>query len=97
MTFYLLTQGMRPPSSLAGRAGASSSGPARLLPQQRLWAGANPTPLSASAFDEICRPCPTPPPSPGVAVPQISLAPIHRFLGCLFLRRQLQVRNAVLS
>ena len=87
---------MRPPSGLAQvPRGLNRDGSARLLPQQQLtWAGANPTPLTAAAFDEICRPTPTPTLTPGgvgLAVPEANLAPVHRFLGCLFLRRQLQV------
>lgn len=61
---------------------------ARILPP-RLWAGAQPTPLTFQAFDELCRPCPAVAPTPGVSVLPMTLAPLHRFLGCLFLRRQL--------
>jgi len=58
--------------------------PSRILPQ-RLWAAAIPTPLSVKAFDELCR--------PSVLVGSSSsgmVSPLHRFLGCVFIRRQLQ-------
>jgi len=66
------------------------SSSSRVLPQ-RLWAGANPTPLTHKAFDDMCRPCPLSAPLPNTSVPcNITLAPLHRFLGCVFLRRYLQ-------
>ena len=61
-----------------------SQPPSRILPQ-RLWAAAIPTPLSVKAFDELCR--------PSVLVGSSSsgmVSPLHRFLGCVFIRRQLQ-------
>jgi mediator of RNA polymerase II transcription subunit 14 len=69
----------------------SSSFNTRLLPQ-RLWAGAHPTPLTLQAFDDLCKPAPTPSPGPGLFVPPSSqtLSPLHCFLGCLYLRRHLQ-------
>lgn len=89
--------GMSPqPSSTSGHQGMTShsdrllSSSSRVLPQ-RLWAGANPTPLTHTAFDEMCKPCPLAPPLPNTSVPtNIVLAPLHRFLGCVFLRKQLQ-------
>lgn len=72
---------------------------ARLLPQ-RLWAGANPTPLTAQAFDEICRPSlprsdqmSSAAGAPQVAASAQCLAPVHRFLGALFLRKTLLVKK----
>ena len=58
----------------------------RTLPQ-RLWAGANPTPLTQQAWTEICKPCVLNPPAPGLTVPAMPMAPLHRFLGCTFLKR----------
>jgi len=58
--------------------------PSRVLPQ-RLWAAAIPTPLTSKAFDELCRPSPLPGSSSCGLV-----SPMHRFLGCVFMRRQLQ-------
>jgi len=58
--------------------------PSRILPQ-RLWAAAIPTPLTSKAFDELCRPSPLPGSSSCGLV-----SPMHRFLGCVFMRRQLQ-------
>ena len=61
-----------------------SQPPSRILPQ-RLWAAAIPTPLSGKAFDELCR--------PSVLAGSTSsgmVCPLHRFLGCVFIRRQLQ-------
>ena len=58
--------------------------PARILPQ-KLWAASMPTPLTAKAFDELCR-------ASQVAGCSSSgmVCPLHRFLGCVFIRRQLQ-------
>ena len=52
----------------------------RLLPQ-RLWAGATPTPLTAEALDDICRPSPAPPTPNGHTPPlgpSLNLSPLHR-------------------
>jgi len=60
-----------------------SQTPSRILPQ-RLWAAAIPTPLTCKAFDELCR--------PNVLAGSSSsgmVSPLHRFLGCVFIRRQL--------
>lgn len=70
--------------------GASSSSylaaQSRTLPP-RLWAGAIPTVLPAKAFDDICK-------STSVASlaggSNAVICPLHRFLGCVFMRRQLQ-------
>ena len=74
--------------SPAGPAGGSSYNAVghtgRILPQ-RLWAAAIPTPLTVKAFDELCRP------SLLAGQPSSGLVcPLHRFLGCVFIRRQLQ-------
>ncbi|XP_018328535.1 mediator of RNA polymerase II transcription subunit 14 isoform X2 [Agrilus planipennis] len=56
----------------------------RVLPQ-RSWAGAVPTLLTHEALETLC--CPSPHPQ---GLPGPELAPLERFLGCVFMRRQLQ-------
>uniref|UniRef100_A0A1B6LA62 Mediator of RNA polymerase II transcription subunit 14 n=1 Tax=Graphocephala atropunctata TaxID=36148 RepID=A0A1B6LA62_9HEMI len=56
----------------------------RVLPQ-RSWAGAVPTLLTHEALDLLCSPSPHP---QGLQGPE--LAPLERFLGCVYMRRQLQ-------
>lgn len=55
----------------------------RILPP-RLWAAAIPTVLTTKAFDDICRP------SNLMSNNLSTVSPLHRFLGCVFMRRQLQ-------
>ncbi|XP_046477470.1 mediator of RNA polymerase II transcription subunit 14 isoform X1 [Neodiprion pinetum] len=62
----------------------SGSHMSRVLPQ-RSWAGAVPTLLTNEALELLC--CPSPHPS-GLIVPDLS--PLERFLGCVYMRRQLQ-------
>ncbi|XP_046742942.1 mediator of RNA polymerase II transcription subunit 14 isoform X1 [Diprion similis] len=62
----------------------SGSHISRVLPQ-RSWAGAVPTLLTNEALELLC--CPSPHPS-GLIVPDLS--PLERFLGCVYMRRQLQ-------
>jgi mediator of RNA polymerase II transcription subunit 14 len=52
----------------------------------RLWAGAIPTVLPVKAFDDICKSTSV----PNIAASNAVISPIHRFLGCVFMRRQLQ-------
>ncbi|CAH1996692.1 unnamed protein product [Acanthoscelides obtectus] len=56
----------------------------RVLPQ-RSWAGAVPTLLTHEALEILCCPAVHPQGLPGP-----ELAPLERFLGCVFMRRQLQ-------
>lgn len=56
----------------------------RVLPQKS-WAGAVPTLLTYEALETLC--CPSPHPQ-GLHGPE--LAPLERFLGCVYMRRQLQ-------
>ena len=72
------------PNPSAAPPPSSHQTPSRILPQ-RLWAAAIPTPLTSKAFDELCRPSPLPGSSSCGLV-----SPLHRFLGCVFMRRQLQ-------
>lgn len=51
----------------------------------RPWAAAVPTLLTNEALDRLCRPSPHPSNLPGP-----EMAPIERFLGCVYMRRQLQ-------
>ena len=54
-----------------------------------LWARVQLTPLTAQAFDDNCRQLLV----QAQLAQAMPLAPVHRFLGCLFLRRQLVVRR----
>ncbi|XP_044010712.1 mediator of RNA polymerase II transcription subunit 14 isoform X2 [Aphidius gifuensis] len=56
----------------------------RVLPQ-RSWAGAVPTLLTHESLDLLCSPSPHPSGLPGP-----DLSPLERFLGCVYMRRQLQ-------
>lgn len=56
----------------------------RVLPQ-RSWAGAVPTLLTHESLDLLCSPSPHP---AGLIGPDLS--PLERFLGCVYMRRQLQ-------
>ncbi|XP_066584073.1 mediator of RNA polymerase II transcription subunit 14 isoform X2 [Prorops nasuta] len=56
----------------------------RVLPQ-RSWAGAVPTLLTHEALELLC--CPSPHPA---LLPGPELSPLERFLGCVYMRRQLQ-------
>lgn len=64
----------------------------RILPA-RSWAGAVPTLLTNEALETLCRPCS----HPGIPGPE--MCPLERFLGCVFLKRQLQkfVKEAALA
>ncbi|XP_039277838.1 mediator of RNA polymerase II transcription subunit 14 [Nilaparvata lugens] len=56
----------------------------RVLPQ-RSWAGAVPTLITHEALDQLCTPSPHPQGLPGP-----ELCPLERFLGCVYMKRQLQ-------
>lgn len=60
----------------------------RVLPQ-RSWAGAVPTLLTQEALDTLCRPSPHP--QQEIASGN-DMSPLERFLGCAFMRKQLQRR-----
>ncbi|XP_037940367.1 mediator of RNA polymerase II transcription subunit 14 isoform X2 [Teleopsis dalmanni] len=66
-------------------AGTNTSSAMSRVPSNRSWAGATPTLLTHEALDTICRPSPHP--NKDINVPDIS--PLERFLGCVYLRRQL--------
>lgn len=57
----------------------------RILPA-RSWAGAVPTLLTHEALDTLCRPSP----HPHKDIPGPDLCPLERFLGCVYMRRNLQ-------
>lgn len=65
--------------------GAHSQPPSRILPQ-RLWAAAIPTNLTNSALEQLCKAAPL----PGGTSSGGIVSPLHRFLGCVFMRRQLR-------
>ncbi|XP_066259212.1 mediator of RNA polymerase II transcription subunit 14 isoform X2 [Euwallacea similis] len=56
----------------------------RVLPQ-RSWAGAVPTLLSHEALETLC--CPSHHP---LGIPGPEMSPLERFLGCVYMRKQLQ-------
>ncbi|KAL1505868.1 hypothetical protein ABEB36_005326 [Hypothenemus hampei] len=56
----------------------------RVLPQKS-WAGAVPTLLSHEAVETLC--CPSPHP---LGIPGPEMSPLERFLGCVYMRKQLQ-------
>lgn len=56
----------------------------RVLPP-RSWAGAVPTLLTHEALESLC--CASPHPS---GLPGPDMSPLERFLGCVYMRRQLQ-------
>lgn len=58
----------------------------RVLPSTRTYAGSVPTLLTHEALDQLCRSGP----HPQKEISTIEMSPIERFLGCVFIRRQLQ-------
>lgn len=56
----------------------------RILPA-RSWAGAIPTLMTYEAFETLCNSCPL----HGIPGPS-QMSPLERFLGCVFMKRQLQ-------
>lgn len=58
----------------------------RVLPSTRTYAGSVPTLLTHEALDQLCRSGP----HPQKEISSIEMSPIERFLGCVFMRRQLQ-------
>ncbi|BES92650.1 U1 small nuclear ribonucleoprotein C [Nesidiocoris tenuis] len=62
----------------------TGAGTQRVLPQ-RSWAGAVPTLISHEALEILCTPSVHPQVLPGP-----ELAPLERFLGCVFMKKQLQ-------
>lgn len=69
----------------SGPQPGTSSG-SRVLVGGRAWAGATATPLSVSKLEALCTPCEAPPGAP----PGPSLAPLQRFLACVYMKRTLQ-------
>ena len=64
----------------------------RVLPS-KIWAGAVPTTLTYEALDRLCRPSPPPNSPHGMTAsnqPLSELSPLERFLGCIYMRRQMQ-------
>ncbi|CAH1643386.1 unnamed protein product [Spodoptera littoralis] len=67
-----------PQASSSSRATSSSSG--------RGWAGATATPLAVCKLETLCTPSEPPPGAP----PGPTLAPVQRFLACVYMKRTLQ-------
>ncbi|KAJ2946324.1 hypothetical protein O0L34_g12361 [Tuta absoluta] len=65
---------------------SSSASSGRVLPGGRTWPGAMATPLAVSKLEALCTPCEPPPGAP----PGPSLAPLQRFLACVYMKRTLQ-------
>ncbi|XP_053601349.1 mediator of RNA polymerase II transcription subunit 14 [Plodia interpunctella] len=67
-----------------GQTGAAASSSTRS--GGRVWAGAVATPLPVSKLEVLCTPCEPPPGAP----PGPPLAPLQRFLACVYMKRTLQ-------
>ncbi|XP_038209291.1 mediator of RNA polymerase II transcription subunit 14 [Zerene cesonia] len=52
----------------------------------RPWAGATATPMAVSKLEALCTPCEPPPGAP----PGPALAPLQRFLACVYMKRAMQ-------
>ncbi|KAF9799341.1 hypothetical protein SFRURICE_000849 [Spodoptera frugiperda] len=72
------TPSPRPQASSSSRAASSSSG--------RGWAGATATALAVCKLETLCTPSEPPPGAP----PGPTLAPVQRFLACVYMKRTLQ-------
>lgn len=57
-----------------------------MLTGGRVWAGATATPLSVAKLEALCTPSEPPPGAP----PGPALAPLQRFLSCVYMKRTLQ-------
>jgi mediator of RNA polymerase II transcription subunit 14 len=83
--------GMPRPSPRPGQSPDHKSTQQQSLPHHskilpaRSWAGAIPTLMTYEAFETLCNPCPLPN-IPGSDY----MSPLERFLGCVFMKRQLQ-------
>lgn len=78
---------MQSPQAAEQRSGSHLE---RVLPQ-RTWAGAVPTLLTHEALEALCTPSPLPVTShPVSTLPGPEMSPLERFLGCVYMRRQLQ-------
>uniref|UniRef100_A0A1A9V3Z5 Mediator of RNA polymerase II transcription subunit 14 n=1 Tax=Glossina austeni TaxID=7395 RepID=A0A1A9V3Z5_GLOAU len=67
-------------------SGSSSQVINRMPPPNRSYAGAVPTLLTHEKFDLLCRPSPHPNKD---ITSTIDISPLERFLGCVYMRRQL--------
>lgn len=68
-----------------GNAATGATSAMSRIPANRSWAGAVPTLLTHEALETLCRTSPHP--NKEIQVPDIS--PLERFLGCVYMRRQL--------
>lgn len=71
---------------MAGPQASSSSSRAASSAGGRGWAGATATPLAVSKLEALCSPSEPPPGAP----PGPALAPVQRFLACVYMKRTLQ-------
>lgn len=74
-------------SSNQNTSGTNSQCTLRIPSANRSWAGAIPTIITHEKFDLLCRPSPHP--SKDVCF-TVDISPLERFLGCIYIRRQLQ-------
>ncbi|XP_072935893.1 mediator of RNA polymerase II transcription subunit 14 [Epargyreus clarus] len=68
------------------QASSSTAAGGRMLLGGRVWAGATATPLSVAKLEALCTPSEPPPGAP----PGPALAPLQRFLSCVYMKRTLQ-------
>lgn len=75
-------------SGNVGGTGTGNPGSSAMsrVPANRSWAGAVPSLVTHEALETLCRPCPHP--NKDITGPDIS--PLEKFLGCVYMRRQLQ-------
>lgn len=73
----------RPPGQSPDHKSQMTPHHSRILPA-RSWAGAIPTLLTQEAFETLCKPCAL------MGIPGPDMSPLERFLGCVFMKRQLQ-------
>ncbi|CAG9108193.1 unnamed protein product [Plutella xylostella] len=66
--------------------GPQPTGQSRVLVGGRAWAGATATPVPLGALEALCAPSEPPPAAP----PGPPLAPLQRFLACVYMKRTLQ-------
>ncbi|CAG4923566.1 unnamed protein product [Colias eurytheme] len=66
--------------------GPQASSTSTVSGRGRPWAGATATPMAVSKLEALCTPCEPPPGAP----PGPALAPLQRFLACVYMKRAMQ-------
>ncbi|XP_050673487.1 mediator of RNA polymerase II transcription subunit 14 [Leptidea sinapis] len=66
--------------------GPQATGSSSTSGRGRPWSGAMATPMAVNKLEALCTPCEPPPGAP----PGPALAPLQRFLACVYLKRSLQ-------